>query len=88
MQGVAEMLDYKDEDKDYIQDESVAQYIKKFGLTEGLKKWWNNEKKGEEEYWENEKKKGNVITNRQDENQFLRYNAINKSTYKYTKPKG
>ena len=33
------------------------------------------------------KKKGQ-ITNRQDEAQYLRYNAWNKSTYKYTKPKG
>lgn len=33
------------------------------------------------------KKKGQ-ITNRVDESQYLRYNAWNKSTYKYTKPKG
>lgn len=36
---------------------------------------------------QNSKKKGQ-ITNRQDESQYLRYNAWNKSTYKYTKPKG
>lgn len=31
---------------------------------------------------------GHVIDNRQDRDMYLRYNAQNKSTYKYTKPKG
>ena len=34
------------------------------------------------------KEEKNHITNKQDEAQYLRYNAWNKSTYKYTKPKG
>lgn len=36
----------------------------------------------------NEQKKKGQISTRQDEAQYLRYNAWNKSTYKYTKPKG
>ena len=37
--------------------------------------------------WKDSKKKGQ-ITNRQDEAQYLRYNAWNNSTWKYTRPKG
>lgn len=45
---------------------------------------WIHEKTG----WGTGTKKKGQITNRQDESQYLRYNAWNKSTYKYTKPKG
>lgn len=45
---------------------------------------WIHEKTG----WGTGPKKKGQITNRQDESQYLRYNAWNKSTYKYTIPKG
>lgn len=57
--------------------------------------WWNFAKNTVNSWFGDDKKKisdengaGNVINNRQDRDMFLRYNAQNKSTYKYTKPKG
>lgn len=45
---------------------------------------WIHEKTG----WGTGTKKKGQITNRTDEAQYLRWNAWNKSTYKYTQPKG
>lgn len=56
--------------------------------------WWNFAKNTVNEWFGDEKKKvsdqpaGIVIDNRKDRDMYLRYNAWNKSTYKYTKPKG
>lgn len=62
----------------------------------GLKKAWEwfDEKTDQAADWIKEniydpkKKNKGQITNRQDESQYLRYNAWNNSTWKYTRPKG
>lgn len=61
----------------------------------GKKAWdWLDEKTDKAADWikkniyDPTKKNKGQITNRQDESQYLRYNAWNNSTWKYTRPKG
>lgn len=86
LEGAAEMLQlrpYEDKDKNKYQDGTLADNWEKYGFWEGTKETWKQAKKRQDDYIEN-----HVIKGRANQDQYLRYNAWNKSTYKYTKPKG
>lgn len=80
LQGASDMLKWENNTTKKAADQFIDWFDEKTDQAAD----WIHEKTG----WGTGTKKKGQITNRQDESQYLRYNAWNKSTYKYTKPKG